>query len=60
METTEDGVVIGLAIVKNGCAEGVQREWYYEGGLRSVCWIVGGKVFGEAREWHENGRPTQP
>ncbi|WP_344880540.1 hypothetical protein [Allokutzneria multivorans] len=56
VETAEDGFVLSLNNYRDGWEEGVQREWYYEGRLRSEYWIVGGKLFGESKEWHENGQ----
>jgi antitoxin component YwqK of YwqJK toxin-antitoxin module len=59
VETTDDGHVISLNTYVNGHEEGPQREWYYDGQLRSEYFVVNGRIVGEARQWHENGRLAQ-
>jgi antitoxin component YwqK of YwqJK toxin-antitoxin module len=45
-----------LVTYVDGIREGVQREWYDGGALKSELTVHRGRVVGPARWWHENGR----
>lgn len=45
-----------LVTYVDGVREGVQREWYEGGDLKSELTVHKGRVIGQARQWHENGQ----
>jgi antitoxin component YwqK of YwqJK toxin-antitoxin module len=56
VETDDDGVVIRVNTYRDGREDGLQREWFNDGMLRSEYNASEGLPRGEAREWHENGQ----
>ncbi|HEY4459878.1 MAG TPA: hypothetical protein VGN81_36545 [Pseudonocardiaceae bacterium] len=56
VETDDDGTVIRLNTYRDGRVDGVQREWFNDGMLRSEYQASMGFPAGESREWHENGQ----
>ncbi|HVV22634.1 MAG TPA: hypothetical protein VHF06_24575 [Pseudonocardiaceae bacterium] len=57
VETAMDGTVVGLVTYQDGLERGPQREWYYDGQLRSeYVDLDGDRPAAVYQEWHENGR----
>ncbi|MEU6813626.1 hypothetical protein [Streptomyces sp. NPDC046860] len=56
-EVTEHltGKLVSLDIYADGLLNGLSREWYKDGTLRSEGLVRGGLPRGEHREWHPNG-----
>ncbi|AHI01388.1 hypothetical protein GCM10010174_10120 [Kutzneria viridogrisea] len=50
------GAVVSLVTYLDGLEDGLRREWYEEGQLKSELLVHRGIVQGTAREWHENGQ----
>ncbi|MFB7916673.1 toxin-antitoxin system YwqK family antitoxin [Streptomyces sp. NPDC056061] len=50
-----DGCLISLDEYTDGVPDGLSREWYRDGTLRSEGVARAGRAVGEFREWHPNG-----
>lgn len=47
--------VISLDVYVDGIQDGIEREWYEDGTLRSEGLVRRGRAVGFCREWHQNG-----
>ncbi|WP_316754210.1 toxin-antitoxin system YwqK family antitoxin [Streptomyces herbicida] len=56
-EVTEHlvGMLVSLDIYVDGIQNGLSREWYKDGTLRSEGTVYKGLPRGEFKEWHPNG-----
>lgn len=55
VEERSGGAVISLDSYVDGVQDGLSREWYKDGTLRSEATVREGRPVGVAREWHPNG-----
>lgn len=51
--------VISLDVYVDGVPDGIEREWYNDGTLRSEGLIRAGRAVGYCRAWHQNGTPVE-
>ncbi|MFF9346862.1 toxin-antitoxin system YwqK family antitoxin [Streptomyces sp. NPDC014734] len=49
------GRLISLDEYTDGVPDGLSREWYRDGTLRSEGVVRAGRAVGEFKEWHPNG-----